>query len=254
MARGEYIWRWEKVRKQYLQRYPLCRMCQHNGHVTAAKVVDHIVPHQGNRDPLFWDENNFQSLCLNCHNSIKKQIDIKGWARAYGVDGLPINGHQPNRIVRGFSIPHGVRKSAITVNLVCGPPASGKTTFVRNHAKENDIIIDFDDIRERICGDRYSQDQSVMRQAYRHRDVMIHRLAIADHGQAWLIVMAPTQMEQRAWKDALGNVIVHVINATATECKQRISNDPNRIKHINELHSAVDRYFASTKKEFDRGG
>lgn len=32
-----------------------------------ATVVDHIIPHRGNKD-LFWDESNWQALCKKCHD------------------------------------------------------------------------------------------------------------------------------------------------------------------------------------------
>jgi 5-methylcytosine-specific restriction protein A len=31
-------------------------------------VVDHIIPHRGDQ-ALFWDEENWQPLCLVCHNA-----------------------------------------------------------------------------------------------------------------------------------------------------------------------------------------
>jgi 5-methylcytosine-specific restriction protein A len=30
-------------------------------------VVDHIIPHKGDKD-LFWDSNNWQPLCKTCHD------------------------------------------------------------------------------------------------------------------------------------------------------------------------------------------
>lgn len=36
------------------------------------------------------------------------------------------------------------------VILVCGPPASGKTTFVRNHMVPGDIVVDLDAIMQAI--------------------------------------------------------------------------------------------------------
>jgi 5-methylcytosine-specific restriction protein A len=30
-------------------------------------VVDHIIPHKGDKK-LFWSRDNWQSLCLSCHN------------------------------------------------------------------------------------------------------------------------------------------------------------------------------------------
>lgn len=35
--------------------------------ITAATVVDHKMPHKGNM-ALFWDHDNWQSLCKPCHD------------------------------------------------------------------------------------------------------------------------------------------------------------------------------------------
>ena len=65
-ARG-YDARWQKARAAYLKRRPLCAECQKNGALTPATVVDHIIPHRGDRS-LFWDERNWQPLCKGCHD------------------------------------------------------------------------------------------------------------------------------------------------------------------------------------------
>ena len=65
-ARG-YDSRWEKARKVYLSNNPLCVDCLKEGRFMPAKVVDHIKPHRGNSE-LFWDKNNWQSLCSSHHN------------------------------------------------------------------------------------------------------------------------------------------------------------------------------------------
>lgn len=67
-----YGWRWQKARELYLQQYPLCVYCSRLGYITAASVVDHIIPHRGNQI-LFWDVANWQSLCKPCHDSIKQR-------------------------------------------------------------------------------------------------------------------------------------------------------------------------------------
>ena len=59
--------RWKTLRKQFLREHPLCEECKKNGVVEAATVVDHIKPHQGDEE-LFWDQNNWQSLCKQCHD------------------------------------------------------------------------------------------------------------------------------------------------------------------------------------------
>ena len=66
-ARG-YDARWRKARTLYLSQHPLCATCQRLGRTVAAQVIDHIVPHRGNRD-LFWNERNWQALCKRCHDA-----------------------------------------------------------------------------------------------------------------------------------------------------------------------------------------
>ena len=58
---------WRKARNRFLKHNPLCVRCKEEGKVTAAKVVDHIKPHRGDKT-LFWDRSNWQSLCERCHN------------------------------------------------------------------------------------------------------------------------------------------------------------------------------------------
>ena len=53
---------WYRARGQFLARNPLCAECGR-----PATVVDHIVPHRGNKQ-LFWDTSNWQPLCEHCHD------------------------------------------------------------------------------------------------------------------------------------------------------------------------------------------
>ena len=69
-ARG-YNYKWQRARKEYLKRNPLCVMCPQPN---AANVVDHIVPHKMDYK-LMWNEDNWQSLCFRCHNSAKQRIE-----------------------------------------------------------------------------------------------------------------------------------------------------------------------------------
>ena len=64
-SRG-YNSRWRKARKIFLEAHPLCERCKAEGRYVKATVVDHIIPHKGDRD-LFWDRDNWQALCKKCH-------------------------------------------------------------------------------------------------------------------------------------------------------------------------------------------
>ncbi len=66
-AERGYDNRWRKARKIFLKLHPLCVKCHEEGKLTKATVVDHIIPHRGDKD-LFWDESNWQALCKSCHD------------------------------------------------------------------------------------------------------------------------------------------------------------------------------------------
>jgi 5-methylcytosine-specific restriction protein A len=70
-AERGYVWRWRNPNKtgaadRFIANNPLCADCLKQGRVTAARDVDHIIPHKGDQE-LFWDETNWQSLCGDCH-------------------------------------------------------------------------------------------------------------------------------------------------------------------------------------------
>lgn len=52
-----------------------CVRCMKNGRYVRATVVDHIKPHCGDQR-LFWDEDNWQALCKECHNRKTLTEDI----------------------------------------------------------------------------------------------------------------------------------------------------------------------------------
>ena len=99
-AKRGYGRRWQKARKAYLVRHPLCARCKALGRITAASEVDHIVPHRG-EGKLFWDQKNWQPLCTGCHSSHKQREEQRGYSSAVGPDGWPADPRHPaNRLER----------------------------------------------------------------------------------------------------------------------------------------------------------
>jgi 5-methylcytosine-specific restriction protein A len=95
-AERGYTWRWRKARESWLRSHPLCgdrhrgssdqhSLCLQQGRVSAAHVVDHIVPHKGD-DDLFWNSDNWQSLCTDCHN-MKTAREDGGFGNKYKGGG-----------------------------------------------------------------------------------------------------------------------------------------------------------------------
>ncbi|MCB5173664.1 HNH endonuclease [Microvirga sp. SM9] len=67
---------------------PLCGMCQREGRITPATVVDHIQAHKGDQE-LFWNTDNWQPLCKPHHDRDKQQEE-RGRLQAVGEDGWPL--------------------------------------------------------------------------------------------------------------------------------------------------------------------
>jgi 5-methylcytosine-specific restriction protein A len=84
-----YTHRWDKARATYLNRHPLCVMCQREGRITAAGVVDHVVPHKGDQ-ALFWDRSNWQPLCKPHHDRDKQREERGSVKVVIGDDGWPV--------------------------------------------------------------------------------------------------------------------------------------------------------------------
>jgi len=68
-ARG-YTRRWQNAARAFLREHPLCQCPEcDEGRVRtrAATVVDHHIPHRGDR-ALFWDRSNWRALAKRCHD------------------------------------------------------------------------------------------------------------------------------------------------------------------------------------------
>lgn len=78
-----YTYRWSKYSKWFLSQPEnvFCKL-QLPGCDNIAQCVDHIKPHSGPNDPLFWDRNNHQAACIHC-NSVKGRKEIKGSAKPF---------------------------------------------------------------------------------------------------------------------------------------------------------------------------
>jgi 5-methylcytosine-specific restriction protein A len=101
-----YNYKWSITSKRYRKANPLCVSCLLADRITPAMCVDHIVPHKG-RNELFKNRENWCSLCWGCHSyKTRKEDSISDWTAS------------PWKLV------------------LCGLPATGKTTEAERLAQE----------------------------------------------------------------------------------------------------------------------
>lgn len=207
-------------RKRRLLIHPLCARCQEAGQIKPTDEIDHIKPlDHGGSD----DDDNVQGLCFY-HHKLKSVSEGTGWG---GADNHP----------------EWLNPSAIPLTILCGPPCSGKTTYIAQHAGPHDTIIDVDTITQSI-DPTYTHwsgrlTPGLLDRAVRTRNAMLGSLDRETKGKAWFIVSAPTKAERDWWHAKLGGQIV-LLHPGTEECKRRAvqRGTPNAIKGVDQWERA----------------
>lgn len=150
------------------------------------------------------------------------------------------------------------------VRMVCGPPAAGKSTYVRAHARPDDIVIDLDTIAK-ARGIGRERPPGVVRELLQERNACLAALASEPRERvAWVILGAPSKSLREWWRINLGaspaDVIVLV--PTRAELRCRILDDPDRADVRVHHLMLVDQWFARerdddpgvTKSGYDASG
>lgn len=86
--------RWLKLRAQKLAEEPLCERHKAKGKVVPATVVNHQEPHKGNTT-LFYDYDNLESVCAECHDNVIATEERLGYSKEIGDDGWPVDPRNP---------------------------------------------------------------------------------------------------------------------------------------------------------------
>ena len=90
---------WQTLRRQALTRdgyqCQRCRVMLTNGRRSPrSAVVHHMQPHKGDRD-LFFDLDNLQAVCWQCHSGAIQSGEVLGYDSAIGADGWPVDPKHP---------------------------------------------------------------------------------------------------------------------------------------------------------------
>lgn len=203
--------RWRKLSSSFLGKpgNGLCAACLGLDIVSPATEVDHIQPHRG--DPaLFWDEDNWQGLCAQCHG-LKTSIETRGVAQFPTVAAKP-----------------GAR-----VVLVAGAPGSGRLCWAREH-HPGARVIDRATIAAGWQGsERGMSDAHYMRAAQAEVHRQLRELAQESfQGTVVVIIDCHSHMQRREWKKRLQADQVVVLDRdpgtpVAVEWWSRYTSDMN---------------------------
>ena len=141
--------------------------------------------------------------------------------------------------------PELLPKPACEVWLICGPPASGKSTYVRANARKGDLVIDLDTIAREYCLGRERPSEATAMLLLDRND-RLAALATEPPGHtAWVIMGGASGNLRQWWCKVLGVDPDHLILLVPSreELEHRIMNDPDR-RSVRHLHvDLVDKWF-----------
>lgn len=234
---------WKHLRLGQLRREPLCATCLLvHEEVRAAEVVHHIDPHRGDWSK-FTDPENLESVCKACHDGEIQRGERAGWSDR----GVQIYGQRiPPRVVQ----PLGLEPSAIPLTMVCGAPGSGKSTFINQRKRADDIVIDIDAILQELSGDvvrTVERRNAYFLEAFLERNRRLVALSSEQRSiAAWFIIGAPKPAVRALWADQLKPCDVVVMETPAHVCRARIEAEPMRAPTAASMLEGVttwwDRY------------
>jgi len=214
----------QRMRSAAFQANPLCHgpdsECEKLGRVRVWKIRDH-------RNPLFKggeeSEANVQYLCDECNH--KKTCRDMG-TRAEFFDA---------------AFPHDLSPVLGHLTIVCGPPGSGKSTYVKQKAVSGDVVLDLDDIIVEMMGAPIftaSKDQAVA--GLHVRNARLKALSRSSH-KAWLIISGAGKGNRDRLAKMLGASEVIVMPTSKRECLKRIRLDTRRRARYDQR---IDKWFA----------
>jgi 5-methylcytosine-specific restriction enzyme A len=186
-------------------------------HPAHRMYADHVIELRDGGRPF--DVWNGQCLCAVHHEKKTfkaRQLRTRDWSGSYTQPCLP--------------------RPGCRVMLVCGPPASGKSTHVRDNAKPDDVVIDLDVIA-RGYGLGRNRPENLTNVLLQERNARLAALAQEPAERtAWVIIGAPGQKLRRWWCEALGVQAEDVVllMPPLVELQRRVMADPER-KRIGDL-------------------
>ena len=109
--------------------------------------------------------------------------------------------------------------------VVAGPPCAGKSTFVRNHFKQGDLIYDYDSLHSALSGQGSHQHLPEIRPyVISARDVIFSLLEKNEDQNAWIITSTKSNKTLEEMKERF-NAEVVLLSVDIDEAHRRCNED-----------------------------
>ena len=129
------------------------------------------------------------------------------------------------------------------IHVILGAPCSGKSTYVREHAKSGDVIVDFDAIAKALGADGHLPDGDIKQAAFAARKSVID-YCVKSGCESWIIHTSPSDEQREAYEKAGAEFIE--MDTDMETCLQRAADDDRPP----ETEQIIRDYFEAAKAVF----
>lgn len=116
------------------------------------------------------------------------------------------------------------------IHVVCGPPAGGKNTFVTEHRKPDDVVVDQDTLNWALGGEHRSASKSQRAAGYAARTAALVKILVDGvEDDSWIIHGKPSESQIESYGRA--GAVFHVCAPPMSEVLERVGED-GRDPHV----------------------
>lgn len=202
-------------------------MCEYCGEKPGEEVHHKIFlrPENIGDQTVTLDPSNFAYICAECHKRAHNAARLLALRNAQLRDRkTPMQHH-------GYYFDEAGGIQPVKVVIVWGSPASGKTTYVREHKDPQDVVVDLDLLGRAVCmAGKTDIPVNALRLAYDMRDMIYGRIAARtlDCKAVWVVAGLPKREQREKLREKLGADDLVYIPSTFEECYRRALHDAER--------------------------
>lgn len=172
--------------------------------------------------------------CIGHHIKELTMANVNDYNISLNPDNIALVHHKcHNQIHQRFT------SCSRKIYIVYGAPCSGKTTYVKEVATKDDLILDIDSIWQMITNnERYVKPNRLKDNVFKIRDEIIDQI-YTGRGHwinAYIIGGYPYEMDRERLREKLGAELIH-IDTTKEECLLRAEERPSEYKRY------IEEYF-----------
>lgn len=109
------------------------------------------------------------------------------------------------------------------IHVIIGPPCAGKSTYVREHAKDNDLRVDYDAIAMTLGAESHESQGIIREAALSARKAAIAVALDNPDAESWVIHSSPTDWQLERYESAGAEFIT--LDTDMETCLQRAEQD-----------------------------